>query len=71
MVFLPNITTNHAITYTNQLLQFVITLAALCNKLEMAGRKTSKPNNKYHHRQQQQQQQQQQQSVTEQGAIIP
>ena len=56
---MPNITTNHAITYTNQLSQFVITLVALCNKLEMAGRKTSKPNNKYHHRQQQQQQQQQ------------
>ena len=31
---------------------------ALWNKLEMAGRTTSKPNNKYHHREQQQQQQQ-------------
>ena len=26
----------------------------LCNKLEMDGRRTGKPNNKYHHRQQQQ-----------------
>ena len=58
---MPDITTNHAITYTNQLSQFVITLVALCNKLEMAGRRTSKPSNKYYHRHQQQQQQQQQQ----------
>ena len=36
---------------------FVITLVALCNKLEMDGQRTSKPSNKYHHRQQQQQQQ--------------
>ena len=35
---------------------FVITLVALCSKLEMDGQMTSKPSNKYHHRQQQQQQ---------------
>ena len=28
---------------------------ALCNTLEMDGRRTGKPNNKYHHRQQEQQ----------------
>ena len=28
---------------------------SLCNKLEMDGRRTGKPNNKYHHRQQRQQ----------------
>ena len=41
----------------NRSSQFVIKKAvALCNKLEVDGRWTSKPNNKYHHRQQQQQQ---------------
>ena len=48
----------------NKLSHFVRTLVALCNKLEMDGRRTSKLNNKYHHHhhhQQQQKQQQQQQ----------
>ena len=36
---------------------FVIKEAVtLCNKLEMDGRRASKPNNRYHHQQQQQQQ---------------
>ena len=34
---------------TNVMSYFAIALA-LCNKLEMDGRRTSKTNNKYHHR---------------------
>ena len=39
-----------------KLSHFVITLVALCNKLEIGGRRTNKPSNKCHHRQQQQRQ---------------